>query len=81
MLKLGMRLTAIMILGLSLLSSTAIGEPRDPKQAVQEIAGLHADTVHIATVLRISEGIAFWQSVAIMGAQNDWDFTYSGGGG
>ena len=36
--------------------------------------------LQIATVLRISEDIAFWQSVSIMGAQNDWEFTYSGEG-
>lgn len=70
----------IAFFGLSLLSNPSAADPRDPKQAVQEIGGLNADMLQIATVLRISEDIAFWQSVSIMGAQNDWEFTYSGEG-
>ena len=80
MLAAWIRYAAIALVGLGLLSHPSAADPRDPKQAVQEIGGLNADMLQIATVLRISEDIAFWQSVSIMGAQNDWEFTYSGDG-
>ncbi|MBT8456784.1 MAG: hypothetical protein KJO15_11855 [Alphaproteobacteria bacterium] len=52
-----------------------IAQPREPAEAVQEIAGLTADMTQFATILRLSEDLAFWQGVSIMGAQNDWEFS------
>jgi hypothetical protein len=80
MLNVAIKYVGLAFFGLSLLSNPSAADPRDPKQVVQEIGGLSADMLQIATVLRISEDIAFWQSVSIMGAQNDWEFTYSGDG-
>jgi hypothetical protein len=79
MLKAAAKQIAAFLLGISLLSHAATAEPRDPRQAVQEIAALNADLIHIMSLLRMSEDIAFWQSVSVLGAQNDWEFSYSGG--
>jgi len=67
-------ISAAVLLAVNLQSLEASAEPRDPQQTVQEIAGLTADMTQFATILRISEDIAFWQGVAIMGAQYDWEF-------
>ena len=67
-------------MALNVQSLELAAEPRDPKSTVQELAGMTTDMTHFTTILRLSENISFWQSVAIMGAQNGWEFTYSGGG-
>ncbi len=65
-------------LALLFLSSTPpAAQPRDANDAVQEIAALSTDITHFATLLRLSEDISFWQSVSIMGAEYDWEFSYN----
>ncbi|MBT8459688.1 MAG: hypothetical protein KJN60_08470 [Boseongicola sp.] len=69
------KFTAILLVALSAQPMQLIAQPREPAEAVQEIAGLTADMTQFATILRLSEDLAFWQGVSIMGAQNDWEFS------
>jgi len=71
---------AIAFISTSQLTNPASADSVDPAAAVQELAALNADLVNISTILRISEDIAFWQSVALLGAEHDWEFEYSLGG-
>jgi len=71
---------AIAFISTSQLTNPASADSVDPAAAVQELAALNADLVSISTILRISEDIAFWQSVALLGAEHDWEFEYSLGG-
>ena len=69
------KLVVILLLALSSQSMQATAQPREPANAVQEIADLTEGMAQFATILRLSEDIAFWQGVAIMGGQYDWEFS------
>ena len=69
------KLVVILLLALSSQSMQAAAQPREPANAVQEIADLTEGMAQFATILRLSEDIAFWQGVAIMGGQYDWEFS------
>jgi len=71
-----MRFLSVIMIALTISSTPMAAEPRDAKDAVQEIAALNADMTQFATILRLSEDITFWQSVSIMGAEYEWDFSY-----
>lgn len=75
-----MRYFAIILTALCLSTIHVAAEPRAAKDAVQEISALNADMTHFATILRLSEDIAFWQSVSIMGAEYNWEFNYDAQG-
>ena len=75
-----MRLLAIWLVALFLSAPPLTAEPRDPKDVVQEIAALNTDMTQFAALLRLSEDISFWQSVSIMGAENNWEFGYDSQG-
>lgn len=74
------RFLTIVLVAAPPLAAPGYAQPRDPAATVQQLAGLNADMVNIATLLRISEDLAFWQSVSILGAEHGWDFDYSLGG-
>lgn len=71
-----MRLLSVCLALLFLSSIPLAAQPRDAKDAVQEIAALSTDMTQFATLLRLSEDISFWQSVSIMGAEYEWNFSY-----
>lgn len=71
-----MRLLSICLAVLFLSPTPLAATPREANDAVQEIAALSTDMTQFATLLRLSEDIAFWQSVSIMGAEYGWDFSY-----
>jgi len=75
--NLPVKFTVILLLAMSIQSLQVTAQPRQPAKAVQEIAGLTADMTQFATILRLSEDLAFWQGVSIMGAQYDWEFSYN----
>lgn len=70
---------AVMIV-LALSPIPASSQSTDPKAATQEIAALSVDMTHFDTIRRVAEDLVFWQSVAIMGGEYGWTFTYSGQG-
>ena len=67
---------------ISLVFAPAAGmaAPTDPKDAVKELAALSADLANIDTLQRITDDLVFWQSVAIMGGEYDWQFSYNSAG-
>lgn len=70
----------VTICALALYSGPATSQSDDANGAVYEIAELNAHMVQFETLQRISEDIVFWQSVAIMGSEYDWTFSYNTGG-
>ncbi len=58
----------------------ATAQPTDPYLAIKEIAGQSSALEHIDTIYRLSEELAFWQGVALMGEEFDWKFSYNTAG-
>ena len=52
-------------------------QPVDQNEALKQIAAQTSALGHIATILRLSEDLAFWQGVALMGEEFDWSFSYN----
>ena len=75
-----MKLLSLCLVLLSFYLAPLAAEPRDPKDAVHEIAELNTDMTQFATILRLSEDISFWQSVSIMGAEYGWEFNFDAQG-
>jgi len=61
-------------------STIAIAQSNDPYEAIKEIAAKSTALEHIDTIYRLSEELAFWQAVALMGEEFDWSFSYNSGG-
>jgi hypothetical protein len=75
-----LKFAMVLLFAVNIQSLELAAEPRDPKSTVQELAELTTDMTRFAAIVRLSEDISFWQGVAIMAAQNDWEFKYSRGG-
>lgn len=80
MTRLGWLRTLCIIPFAALLSQPVASQNINPKDAVQEIAALNSDILSIGEIIRISDDIVFWQSVAIMGSEYGWTFDFTGQG-
>ena len=50
-------------------------QSKSPYDVIKEIAGHSTALEHIDTIYRLSEELVFWQSVALMGEEFDWEFS------
>ncbi|MEP1202077.1 hypothetical protein [Tateyamaria sp.] len=72
--------TAVFFVSLLMAPATTLAQGNDPYLAIKEIAGRSTALMQIDTIYRLSEELVFWQSVALMGAQNGWEFDYDASG-
>ena len=64
-------------LALSQVPDMTRAEEFDAGAAIKEMAAQTAAISNINTISRVSEDLAFWQSVAILGGANGWTFSYN----
>ena len=68
---------AFLIIALTMAAPSPAAQPVDQNDALKQIAAQTSALGHIATIYRLSEDLAFWQGVALMGEKFDWDFSYN----
>lgn len=61
----------------ALSSAPAPSQTQPSGEAITEIAAHSRLLAQFDTIARLSEELVFWQSVAILGAQNGWEFSYN----
>lgn len=70
---------SVLVVLLIVVSGNIAAQTADPKETLREIAGQSALLAEYDTLYRVSEELAFWQSVALLGAENGWQLIYSEG--
>jgi len=71
---------SVLMMSLIMVPAATSAQNNDPNVAIKEIAGRSTALTQIDTIYRLSEELVFWQSVALMGAQYGWEFSYSQSG-
>lgn len=71
---------SVFLVSLLMVPATTLAQDNDPYVAIKEIAGRSTALTQIDTIYRLSEELVFWQGVALMGAEYEWEFSYNTSG-